>query len=265
MDHKHHDSHHGHHIVPLKVYFLTLAALIVLTVVTVGASYIDFGRANFAVALSIATFKASLVMLFFMGLKYDNNLNRAFILSSFFALALLVFFTAVDLFSRLKPQPVKVVSAMAALSTDEFEKLMQSSPEQLAKGKEVYNVNCAVCHGADGKGDGVGGASLNPRPRNFHSAASEWKNGNSVKAIYVTLAYGINGGGMAAYKSLPVQDRLALAHYVQSFSSAPEKKSKGDERFALAVKEDGIGAAGAASAPKNPLPIDFAIERISNN
>lgn len=265
MEHKHHDSHHSHHIVPLKVYFITLAALIVLTVVTVGASYIDFGRANFTVALAIATFKASLVMLFFMGLKYDNNLNRAFILSSFFALALLIFFSAADLFSRPKPQPVKVVSAIAALSTEEFEKLMSSSPDQLAKGKELYNVNCAVCHGIDGKGDGVGGAALNPPPRNFHSAGSEWKNGNSMKAIYVTLAYGINGGGMASYKSLPVLDRLALAHYVQSFNSSPEKKSKGDERFAVAVKEDGIGADGAASAQKNPLPINFAIERISNN
>lgn len=263
-NHGSHDhGHHGHHIVPFKVYYATLAALIVFTVITVGASYIDFGRANFAVALGIATIKASLVMLFFMGLKYDNNLNRAVILSSFFALFLLILFSSTDLFTRPKPTPVKVTGSVPPPSVEEFNALIAGSDEQVARGKDLYNTNCLVCHGADGKGDGIGGAALNPKPRNFHSGASEWKNGSSAKSIFVTLAYGIPNSGMASYKALPVRDRLALVHYVRSLAgAAAEKTSKADDRLAQAMKDDGVGA-GGANAPKATLPIDFAVERMS--
>lgn len=34
-------------------------------------------------------------------------------------------------------------------------------------GKKVYEQNCATCHGAKGKGDGVAAAALNPKPNNF--------------------------------------------------------------------------------------------------
>lgn len=36
-----------------------------------------------------------------------------------------------------------------------------------AKGKAVYAQNCAMCHGATGKGDGAAAAALNPKPNNF--------------------------------------------------------------------------------------------------
>lgn len=264
MENKHDTQHsdHGHHIVPLRVYFLTLLGLLILTVATVGASYFDFGKANIAVSLGIATAKASLVLLFFMGLKYDNNLNRGVIISSFVALGLLIFFAAADSWTRIKPEPVKVKAAAAALSKDAFAQMETSTPELVARGKEVYNLNCAVCHGAEGKGDGIGGQALNPHPRNFHAGPKEWKNGNSAKAIYVTLAYGIAGSGMASYKALPPEDRWALVHYIHTFAPEIESSSKGDAQFAKAVEEDGIGASGAA-VDKTPLPIDFAIDRIA--
>ena len=40
-----------------------------------------------------------------------------------------------------------------------------------AAGKEIFTTKCVLCHGATGMGDGVGGAALNPKPRNFHDAA----------------------------------------------------------------------------------------------
>lgn len=267
METKHDKNHsHGHHpLVPLKVYFTTLGALLALTVLTVGASYVNFGAtANVFVSMGIATAKASLVLLFFMGLKYDNNLNRAFILSSFAALMLLLGITASDLWTRPKPTPAVVKSATGPLSQEQFDQMMAGGADLLAKGKTIYDVNCAVCHGAGGNGDGVGGAALNPKPRNFHAPVGEWKNGTSAKAIYVTLAYGIAGGGMASYKALPPADRIALVHYVQSFVSEKQATAKGDAQFAAAVKEDGVGGAGAGPA-KVALPIDFAIERVLNN
>jgi mono/diheme cytochrome c family protein len=38
-------------------------------------------------------------------------------------------------------------------------------------GPRVFAVRCALCHGADGHGDGVGARALNPKPRNFHDKA----------------------------------------------------------------------------------------------
>lgn len=267
--HDNHDSGHGsghggHHLVPIKVYINTLIALVVLTVVTVGASYLDFGKFNIVVSLGIATLKAALVMSFFMGLKYDNNLNRAFILSSFVALFLLIFFSASDLWTRLQPTPAPVMASSAVLSVEDFEKLQKSTPELVAKGKEVFNVNCAVCHGAEGKGDGVGGAALNPKPRNFHASGAEWKNGPSAKSMYVTLMYGIPGSGMASYKALSTEDRWALIHYIHTWT--PDSTTgKADEKFAQAMKDDGIGGGAGGSKEASPVPIDFAVERILKN
>lgn len=95
--------------------------------------------------------------------------------------------------------------------------------ELLAKGADIFAKNCASCHGEKGEGNGVAGAGLNPKPRNFTSGDA-WKNGRKISGIYKTLEEGIAGGGMASYSYLPVDERFALAHYVRNFKKddAPE-------------------------------------------
>ena len=62
-----HDEHHGvGHIVPIRYLVATGTALLILTVITVWVAKFDFGAFNIAVALLIAGFKASLVVMFFM-------------------------------------------------------------------------------------------------------------------------------------------------------------------------------------------------------
>lgn len=61
----------AHHIVPVRVYLTVIAALLVLTVVTVWVAFFDFGYLNTVVAVGIACFKALLVVMFFMHLKYS--------------------------------------------------------------------------------------------------------------------------------------------------------------------------------------------------
>ena len=63
-----------HVIVPKRTYYAIFAALMALTAVTVGVAFIDLGLLNPVVALSIAVFKASLVVLFFMHLKYGSRM-----------------------------------------------------------------------------------------------------------------------------------------------------------------------------------------------
>jgi cytochrome c oxidase subunit IV len=71
-----HDAPHGvGHIAPFKMLLGVFLALTFLTVVTVGASEIDFGEFNLIVALAIAVVKAALVVLFFMHLIWDRPFN----------------------------------------------------------------------------------------------------------------------------------------------------------------------------------------------
>lgn len=264
MDHKHdgHGSHsaHAHHpLVPIKVYVVTLLALLVLTVITVGASYIDFGKFNIVVNIGIATVKAALVMMFFMGLKYDNNLNRAYILSSFVALAIFITITAADLWVRPNPKPVTVKAASSAVTKETLPTYMAGGPQMLAQGKALYDTNCAVCHGPGGKGDGAGGVALNPKPRDFTTDGASWTFGNSAKSIYHTLYLGSPGTGMASYKSLLPEDRWALVHYVMSMNSGA-KVGKADAKGDEDIQAELASAGGPA---KPTIPIDLAIEKIA--
>ena len=91
------------HVVPKKIYVAIWAALLLMTLVTTLVAFVDLGRFNTVVALSVATFKASLVVLFFMGAKYAPQLTRVAIICGIFFLALLLAFSMVDYLSRLCP------------------------------------------------------------------------------------------------------------------------------------------------------------------
>jgi mono/diheme cytochrome c family protein len=102
-----------------------------------------------------------------------------------------------------------------------------ASDSLVARGRDLFRGNCASCHGDEGRGDGPTAATLNPKPRNFHSL-SGWTNGSKVSQIYKTLQEGIVKNGMAAYNYLPPADRFALAHYVRSFAAGQPLDSPED-------------------------------------
>jgi cytochrome c oxidase subunit 4 len=89
------------------VYAKTLAGLLVLTGITVGASYVNFGSSsiNVVVALTIATIKATLVALFFMHLLHDKPVNGLIAAAGFIFLGLFLMFTLIDFDSRQDYQP----------------------------------------------------------------------------------------------------------------------------------------------------------------
>jgi len=89
-----------HHLVPRKTYYLVFLALIVLTWVTSFVATVDLGRWNIFVALAIAIFKASLVVLFFMHIYYATRLTKLIVGSSMFGLLLLLFLTMSDIWTR---------------------------------------------------------------------------------------------------------------------------------------------------------------------
>ena len=102
-DHATHDhAAHGelqmghHHVSSSAMFFNVLVTLLILTGITVAASRVDFGAANMMIAMAIACVKASLVMAFFMHLKWDTAINKIIFLSSFLFLSLLFIFTLAD-------------------------------------------------------------------------------------------------------------------------------------------------------------------------
>ena len=72
----------------------------VLTAVTIGVAFIDLGVLNFPLALAIAVFKGSLVVLFFMHVKYSSQLTKLVVATAFFFLIILFGLTLTDYLSR---------------------------------------------------------------------------------------------------------------------------------------------------------------------
>jgi cytochrome c oxidase subunit 4 len=93
-------EHAEHHIVTPVTYMIVFATLLVFTGVTVGAAYVDLGILNPVVALAIACFKAVVVILFFMHVKYQSKLVKLTVASGFFTFIVLITMTLTDYMSR---------------------------------------------------------------------------------------------------------------------------------------------------------------------
>ncbi len=100
MSDQHHDDDHANeisHVASIKVLVATGTTLLFLTLLTVLATRIDFGaNINLAVAMLIAVTKATLVVLFFMHLRYDRLFHTVVFVSAICAASLFVTFTLMD-------------------------------------------------------------------------------------------------------------------------------------------------------------------------
>jgi len=89
-----------HHIISVRTYVLIFIALLVLLVLTVGASFLPLGAAHLPIAMTIAVIKAVLIVLFFMHVYYSSKLTWVVSVASFLWLGLLLAFLIADYFSR---------------------------------------------------------------------------------------------------------------------------------------------------------------------
>ncbi len=88
------------HILPTRVYYTIFAILIFCTYLTVQAAFIDMGVFNTVAALTIAVFKATIVVLFFMHVKYSPKLTWLVVIGSVFWLGILLAMTLGDYLTR---------------------------------------------------------------------------------------------------------------------------------------------------------------------
>jgi caa(3)-type oxidase subunit IV len=255
------DHEHQHHILSNAMAFKIWGILIALTLVTVAVAQIDLGFANFAVAMIVASIKASLVCLFFLGLKYDHKENTVIFCTAFIFMAIFMILTFGDLLTRgdvYVKGPIIPEGAVSQVTKSQFKKPWVATPELLAHGKEQFMNQCVVCHGAEGKGNGAASAGLNPKPRNF-TAATDWKNGRKPSQIFGTLTKGLNA--MPSFGTLPTDDRWSLVHYVRSLGPHENEKDTPEDLKKIGIdasKEDGGGSA------EKEIPVDLAIDLMSN-
>jgi cytochrome c oxidase subunit 4 len=88
------------HIVAKKTYYLVFASLMALLAATVGIAYVHLGKLNIVVALTIAFIKATLIILYFMHIRYSSRLLWIFVGAGFFWLGILFALSLADFFTR---------------------------------------------------------------------------------------------------------------------------------------------------------------------
>lgn len=93
-------THHVHTVVPPKVYLAVFASLLFFTALTLGVSYLELGVFNAVAALAIAVIKGTLVVLFFMHIRYSSRLTKLTICSGVFLFLVLITMTLTDYISR---------------------------------------------------------------------------------------------------------------------------------------------------------------------
>ena len=251
------DHKHDHRKTYLNVWFILMA----LTVITVVAASINFGKINLFIAMAIASVKASLVILYFMHLKGDATLNQVVFLSAFGFLAVFVLLTLSDVIARPPVAPV-VVTKIQGITVNQgvvMARLRNSTPEQIQKGKAIYMAQCATCHGENADGLGPAAVAFNPKPRDFKSGY--WKLGGEPSRVYHTVENGMPGTPMPAFKGLTPEDRWAVVHFIRSFSP----NTPADTRATLALiglKPDGTPQSVSTEKVIPELPVDFIIEQI---
>ena len=125
---------HIHRVLPLKVYLGVAVALLVLTLVTVYISTLDFGPYNLVIAMLIAAAKVSLVALFFMHLRYDSKLYTVIFVTAVTFLAIFIILTMFDTLKRddiyeIRAQPIQEQAIIYdSLPTNEKEGQVFPSP-----------------------------------------------------------------------------------------------------------------------------------------
>ncbi len=92
------------------------------------------------------------------------------------------------------------------------------SAESLARGEELFNIFCSVCHGAEGRG---GGEVEGPFPAGLiNRLDTERAKGRSDGYLFGMVSAG--RGLMPSYRRIPEEDRWHIVNYVRQLQSQPE-------------------------------------------
>jgi caa(3)-type oxidase subunit IV len=253
------DGHHDHYIIPDATILKTLAALLVLTGITVGLSFVHLGPFNFIIGIVVATIKAFLVASIFMNLSHDDKSNTVIFTSAFLFLAVFIGLSAPDFLFRGDVFTEGKQLMLPVKGVSQFKRVWEPTPEIVAHGKELFMQQCTSCHGMEGLGNGPAAAALNPHPRNFTQAAG-WVNGRKPTQIFGTLKNGVPGSGMASFATIAAEDRWTLVAYVETLGPTVEKASP--EELKAAGVDPSKDTLGDTEAPS--IPVEAAMKILAS-
>lgn len=100
IEHPSEPTHTQFRIVSPKTYLAIGCCLLVLTAATTAISYVELGVFNAVVALAIACIKATLVVLFFMHIKYSSKMTKLTVCAGLFTFLVLITMTMSDYATR---------------------------------------------------------------------------------------------------------------------------------------------------------------------
>ncbi len=92
---------HKHHIVEYLTQVKVWVALVLLTLITVATAEVDFAMLTVAVALTIASVKSTLVLLYFMHLKFESRILNIFVIVVMLVFLAMIIFTFFDYIFRM--------------------------------------------------------------------------------------------------------------------------------------------------------------------
>jgi cytochrome c oxidase subunit IV len=165
MSSAHHEDQHGHdmhhladdglvhvHVHPASTYVKIFAALVGLTLLTVGLSRVHLGEWNFFIAVVVATIKAALVAMFFMHLKDDNRFNVLIFVGSLLFMGVFFIYTMND--TQHRGQWDESYGTSVAPATGE-----------VAPGRGQYEeIKLEGGHGAEHRADDPGAGAVHQDP-----------------------------------------------------------------------------------------------------
>lgn len=86
----------------------------------------------------------------------------------------------------------------------------------LARGAELFNINCTMCHGFGGQGDGKISAFLQNRPANLTLPVVQNK---SDGALFLTITFGVTGRMPALNENLLVRERWDVVNFLRTLAA----------------------------------------------
>ena len=86
----------------------------------------------------------------------------------------------------------------------------------IARGAELYNINCKICHGQTAQGNGPIAAFLANKPANLTSPVVQSKSDGS---IFLTITNGVEGKMPALNENFTVSERWDLVNFVRTLAA----------------------------------------------
>ena len=130
-----------------------------------------------------------------------------------------------------KAEPAAVAQLAHGLASDVLKAypfaVAPAAAPDLLRGAQLFQAQCATCHGPQGRGDGPLAPNLDPKPTALadHLRARE----RSLFALHQIITNGVNGTPMTSFGALPEDDRWALAFFVGTLPYAKADATAGAE------------------------------------